>query len=101
VKSHTMTNTESAIWNRMLEPAGRTLSVAAARSLLKLDFPTADKDRMRTLAARARDGTLTAAERGEIREYERVGNLLALLKSKARQRLKRAGQANGTAHGRA
>jgi hypothetical protein len=91
------TNTESAIWNRLLQPAGRTLTVAAARALLKLDFSTDDKDRMRVLAERARDGTLTPAEREEIQEYERAGNLLALMKSKARQRLKQAAR-NGSSH---
>jgi hypothetical protein len=44
---------------------------------------------MHELAAKARDGSLTKAEQEEIRNYERVGNLLALKKSKARQRLKK------------
>jgi hypothetical protein len=81
--------TESAIWERLLRPAGKTLTVAAARALLELDFPPQDKERMHALAALARDGALTAADRDEVRSYERVGNLLALMKSKARQRLKR------------
>jgi hypothetical protein len=50
---------------------------------------------MHALAARAREGSLTAAEEEETRNYERVGNLLALLKSKARQRLKTASRSNG------
>ena len=41
-------------------------------------------------------GSLTAAEQEEIRNYERVGNLLGLLKSKARQRLKSAAGSNGS-----
>lgn len=52
MKTTTVTNTESAIWDRLLQPAGQTLTVAAARSLLKLDFPTPDKDRMHTLQPR-------------------------------------------------
>ncbi len=83
-------NTESAIWNRLLRAGGRTLSVAAARALLLLDFPDEDKERMHELAAKSREDSLTAPEREEIANYERVGNLLALMKSKARQRLKRA-----------
>ena len=98
MKTAADTNTESAIWARLLQPAGRTLSLAAARALLKLDFPATDKERMHELAALARDGRLTNSERHEIREYERVGNLLALMKSKARQRLKRASQSNGSNH---
>jgi hypothetical protein len=83
-------NTESAIWSRLLRPAGRTLSVAVARALLLLDFPDEDKERMHKLAAKAREGLLTSHEQEEVANYERVGNLLALMKTKARQSLKRA-----------
>jgi hypothetical protein len=72
------------------------LSLQVARSLLSLDFAAKDKDRMRELAARAREGSLTPPEQEEISNYERVGNLLALLKSKARHRLKKAATANGS-----
>jgi hypothetical protein len=88
--------TEAAIWSRLLRPGNRTLSLAAARSLLRLDFATEDQDRMHELAARARDGLLTAGEQEEIREYERAGNLLALMKSRARQRLKKSPNSNGS-----
>jgi hypothetical protein len=88
--------TEGAIWGRLLQPGRKTLSLEAARSLLRLEFAPEDKDRMHELAARARDGSLTAAEQEEIRTYERVGNLLALMKSKARQRLKKASPSNGS-----
>jgi len=79
--------TESAIWNRLFEPAGEALSLNAARSILRLEFSREDKDRMHALAAKAREGTLSAAEQKDIGNYERVGNLLALMKSKARQRM--------------
>lgn len=82
------------IWNRLLQPGSKTLSLEAARFLLGLDFADEDKVRMHELAAKARDDSLTAADQEEIRNYERVGNLLALLKSKARQRLKMASHAN-------
>ncbi len=88
--------TEGAIWGRLLQPESKTLSLEAARSLLRLDFSPEDKVRMRELAAKARDGSLTAAEQEDIRNYERVGNLLALMKSKARQRLKKASRTNGS-----
>src|SRR5260370_26642677 len=88
--------TESAIWNRLLQPVGRTLSVAAARALLQLEFSQEDKARARELAAKARDGSLTAAENEETREYERAADLLALMKSKARLRLKTASRSNGS-----
>lgn len=87
--------TEGAIWGRLLQLSNKALSVEAARSLLDLEFAREDKDRMRELAAKARDGSLSAAEQEDIRTYERVGNLLALMKSKARQRLKKASSADG------
>jgi hypothetical protein len=87
---------EGAIWGRLLQPESKSLSLQAARSLLRLDFAPEDKDRMRELAAKARDGSLTPAEQEDIRNYEQVGNLLALMKSKARQRLKRASSTIGT-----
>jgi hypothetical protein len=89
-------STESAIWERLLRSAGRTLTVEAARSFMRLEFPADDKERMHELAAKARDGSLTPDEQEAIRNYERVGNLLALMKSKARQRLKTASATNGS-----
>lgn len=88
--------TEGAIWSRLLQPRRKTLSLEAARSILRLEFAPEDKDRMHELAAKARSGSLAAAEQEEIRNYERVGNLLALMKSKARQRLKKASSPNGS-----
>jgi hypothetical protein len=87
--------TESAIWNRMLRSAGPKFSVAAARSILRLEFAPEDRTRMRVLAAKVRAGSLTSTEHNEITDYERAGNLLALMKSKARQRLKAVSVSNG------
>jgi hypothetical protein len=87
--------TEGAIWNRLIQAERKSLTLPAARYFLRLEFAAEDKERMHELAARARDGTLTAAEHEEVRNYEQVGNLLALMKSKARQRLRRNGSANG------
>jgi hypothetical protein len=87
--------TDSAIWGRHLGPTGGILSPEAAHAILQIDFPQEDKDHMRALAAKAREGALTPEEQEETRSYERVGNLLALLKSKARQCLKRASSNGG------
>jgi hypothetical protein len=87
---------EGRIWDRILRPTSNGLSIQAARSILRLEFASEDRERMRELAERARDGALTSIERDEIRDYERVGNLMALWKSKARLRLKRASAANGS-----
>jgi hypothetical protein len=87
---------EGQIWDRVLRPATKTLSVEAARSILRLEFAPEDKERMRELAAKAREDLLTAADVVEVREYEQVGNLMALWKSKARLRLKLANSSNGS-----
>ena len=79
---------EVAIFGRVLEPEEATLDVAAAKAILNLDFQQADKDRMGVLLAKAKKGTLTADEQVEIDNYERVGHMLSLMKSKARRSLK-------------
>jgi hypothetical protein len=79
---------EVAIFGRVLEPEQATLDAAAARAILELDFRQADKDRMRQLLAGARAGTLSADEAIEIDNFERVGHMLSLMKSKARRSLK-------------
>jgi hypothetical protein len=79
---------EVAILGRVLEPERPTLTAGAARAILALDFSQADKDRMRELLARAKEGKLTPVEETAIENYDRVGHLLSLLKSKARCSLK-------------
>ena len=44
---------------------------------------------MNRLAAKARRGNLTAAERAEAEQYNLVSHLLALLQAKARKTLRR------------
>jgi hypothetical protein len=77
---------------RLIRPDRDDLSVAAARSILAIDFDPADRERMRSLSAKARAGTLSAKERAEIDSYERVGHLFDLLHAKARRSLKRSGR---------
>jgi len=88
---------EVAIFSRILEPNQATLSAAAARALLALGFSQADKDRMRQLSTKAQQGTLTPGEQTEINNYERVGHILSLMKSKARRSLKGRPGTNGKA----
>ena len=87
---------EGAILSRVLESDRATLPVAAARSFLDLGFPPADIERMRQLSAKAQEGSLSDDEQDEINNYERVGHLLSLLKSKARRSLKGRRDGNGT-----
>src|SRR5262249_20153534 len=57
------TATESAIWGRLLLPGTTRLTPEAARSILAIDFPQSDKDRMHELVAKARRGTLSRRKR--------------------------------------
>lgn len=88
---------EAAIFSRIVEPDQATLSAAAARAILALSFSAIDRDRMRQLSSKAQQGTLTSAEQTEINNYERVGHVLSLMKSKARRSLKNRGGSNGKA----
>ncbi len=81
-------STEAAIWTRVIHPNGE-LSRAAARAILKLEFDEHDQERMHELVLKAQEGMLTPEEKDEIENFERVGSTLAILKSKARQLLKR------------
>ena len=78
---------EAEVWLRILHP-DRELSRPVARAILGLSFPSDDVARMHELSAKARDGKLTPGEDDEMEGFERVGSLLSILKSKARQALK-------------
>jgi len=58
----TIENPESTILARVIAPDALKLPSAVASELLKWGFPEADKLRMAELAAKARQGTLTAGE---------------------------------------
>ena len=82
-------NSEAAIWTRLIRPEQNDLSSDAARSLLRIEFTDEDKGRMHELALKAQEGSLSSSEQLEIDDYCRVGRLLDLMHSKARQSLKR------------
>ena len=79
---------EAAIIARLKIPDRPPLSRAAAEALLAITFGQTDKQRMNILAAKARAGKLTPEEDAEAEAYSRVGSLLGILKSIARQALK-------------
>ena len=64
------------------------LTPEAARYVLGLDFQEHDRERMELLSGKANEGALTAAEQIELGSYCHVGDLLALIRSKARLVLK-------------
>ena len=84
-----ITSSEAALWGRLFDPTSNELSTDVARYILTLSFPQADIDRMQELAEKARAGTLTLEEHIELDNYERVGHVLSLMKSKVRKVLKK------------
>ncbi|MDB5336663.1 MAG: hypothetical protein JWN70_2282 [Planctomycetaceae bacterium] len=78
---------ESAILARVIAANEPTLPPSVARELLKWGFDETDKLRMNDLAAKARQGSLTAEEQAEADSFERVSSFLGLVKSKARRSL--------------
>ncbi len=88
-----MSETEVAIWSRLLQPDSSTLSPEAARAILMLDFTEEDRARLHELATRGQSGSLSAAEEDDLETYCRVGRLLDLMRSKARRSLATSGAA--------
>ena len=83
----TTPTTEAAIFARPWDAGDGSFTPDLARHIFGMKFGPADVDRMHELAARNRDGRITAAELGEFDHYLRVADLLGILQSKARMRL--------------
>jgi hypothetical protein len=81
-------NSEAAIWARLMQAKKDELSPEAAKFLLAIDFGESDRQRMMQLAELSEAGTLTAQEQIEFDGYLHVGNLLAVMQSRARLALK-------------
>jgi len=80
---------EADIFSRVIDPSNPTLTPDAARAVLQLAFLERDHQRMAELAAKSNEGTLAEDERRELEGYVFVGDVLAMLKSKARASLQR------------
>jgi hypothetical protein len=76
------------IWQRVIEFEGE-LPLSAARALLKLHFSEHDQMVMDGLSAKASAGILSPQEQLDIDTFERLGCLLDIIHSKARQALKK------------
>jgi len=63
------------------------LSPEMARHILDLGFSDRDKARMHDLAVRNQEDALSPAEKEELFAFGKAGDLLAILKSKARRTL--------------
>jgi hypothetical protein len=81
-------SSKAAIWRRAVEFETK-LSPTAARALLKIRFSPREHERMNELLKKARSDTLTPQEEEEVDTYERLGCLIGILHSKARQALKK------------
>ena len=80
-------NSEAAIWERVIHPQGK-MTVAAARHIVQLNFSSDERARMHELAVKNQSGTVTPEETSELDNYCRVGTMLSILQSRARQVLK-------------
>src|SRR5688572_228159 len=90
MSSHLLSpNSEAAIWARLMQAQKVELTAEAAEFLLGIDFDDVDRTRVHELAERSEAGTLTPEEQSEFDGYLHVGNLLAVIQSKARRALNR------------
>ena len=86
---NTMTaEAEADTFERVIDPEHPVLTPTAAEALLALGSSESDHDRTADVAAKSNGGTLTPTERRELQGYVFVGDLLSLLKSKARLSLR-------------
>jgi len=91
----TVTPKSARVSTAMLEQIAKldakSISPDTARHLLELSFSRSHQRQVDALSQKAREGSLTPAERADLDEFIRVADLLAILQSRARQALKRAG----------
>jgi hypothetical protein len=80
----TNANSEAVVWARLMQAQTNVLSPEAAEYILSIGLPQDDRNRMEQLAESSEAGTLTEQERAELEAYLHVGNLLAVMQSKAR-----------------
>jgi hypothetical protein len=79
---------QQTLADRVLGPLTEQLGIESARKIVRSEIPLDVQERVRALGARSNSGTLTEQERAEYEGYVTVGNLLGLLKSRARLLLK-------------
>ena len=77
-----------SILDRLLEPVSRSLNPASAKALAEMEADPVASERVSVLAEKCNEGTLTPGEKREYETYVYAGNLIAILKAKARLYLK-------------
>jgi len=83
-------NIGTSMFEQLAEVDVRSLSPESARMFLQLSFNHSQQRRMDELSEKASQGTLTSDESRTLDESIPIGNLLAILQSKARRALKQA-----------
>lgn len=80
----------SAFWERVLEPAGHSMTPEVARWLLSLSADHAIQAWVDDLAAKNTEGTITPDELAEYDECLQAAEVVAILQAKARKGLSRS-----------
>ncbi len=80
-----MMATKEAILDEMLEPLVEALTPESARVLSQIQAKPSIQARVDRLASKCNEGELSAEERAEYEDYVRIGNVLALIKAKAKR----------------
>lgn len=83
------TSSMAEIFSRLWNARGRALTPDVAEYVLRISFPPSDRKRNQQLAAKNQRGRITDSELTELSNYVEVGDMIALMQSKARQALKR------------
>jgi len=79
---------EAGIFCRVFANGRQAMTSELARHIVALGFSPEDKARMHELAAKNQEGRISPEELQELDNYIRVGDLLAILQSRARRTLK-------------
>lgn len=82
------TTIPTRVLDRLLDPVVRCLSPRAARELVSLRADEEAQARVRELAEKCNEGTLSAEERAEYEAYAMAANIVAILQAKARALLR-------------
>jgi hypothetical protein len=75
---------ESANLERLLESVTKSLNVEAARELVRFKADAKTQAHLNELARKCNEGMLSPSERSEYERLVTAGNIIAILKAKAR-----------------
>ena len=84
----------TVVLEQLAELDVQSISPAMAHKLLQFKVDPCHQERLSLLSEKAQRGTLSPIEGDELDEYIRVGTLLGILQSRARQVLKNSGESS-------